>query len=201
MAFFSHPSSGHPSCLQFTAVMMAAVKTYRWQCIECKCCNVCGTSENDVSLLTWSLKQTPHTENNLLMCLNPLLQDQLLFCDDCDRGYHMYCLSPPMSDPPEGTSNRFYHRSLSLMSFQAHVTFFFVPWNAKIIFGMFGIVSDSCSGINVSLLFLIRFWNFFDALYQFVCIHWWLSASIINSCSTECFSKPFWTTEQASFTL
>lgn len=29
--------------------MMAAVKTYRWQCIECKCCNMCGTSENDVS--------------------------------------------------------------------------------------------------------------------------------------------------------
>lgn len=28
--------------------MMAAVKTYRWQCIECKCCNMCGTSENDV---------------------------------------------------------------------------------------------------------------------------------------------------------
>jgi len=31
-----------------------------------------------------------------------LLQDQLLFCDDCDRGYHMYCLSPPLSEPPEG---------------------------------------------------------------------------------------------------
>lgn len=30
------------------------------------------------------------------------LQDQLLFCDDCDRGYHMYCLSPPMTEPPEG---------------------------------------------------------------------------------------------------
>ncbi len=56
VAFSSHPSLGHPSCLQFTAVMMAAVKTYRWQCIECKCCNVCGTSENDVSLLTWSVK-------------------------------------------------------------------------------------------------------------------------------------------------
>uniref|UniRef100_A0A3Q3JWS3 PHD-type domain-containing protein n=1 Tax=Monopterus albus TaxID=43700 RepID=A0A3Q3JWS3_MONAL len=68
--------SGHPSCLQFTPVMMAAVKTYRWQCIECKCCNMCGTSEND---------------------------DQLLFCDDCDRGYHMYCLNPPMSEPPEGS--------------------------------------------------------------------------------------------------
>lgn len=42
-------TAGHPTCLQFTPVMMAAVKTYRWQCIECKCCNVCGTSENDVS--------------------------------------------------------------------------------------------------------------------------------------------------------
>ncbi|KAK1899862.1 Zinc finger protein neuro-d4 [Dissostichus eleginoides] len=67
--------SGHPSCLQFTVNMTAAVRTYRWQCIECKSCSLCGTSEND---------------------------DQLLFCDDCDRGYHMYCLSPPMSEPPEG---------------------------------------------------------------------------------------------------
>lgn len=48
-SFLSSLFLGHPSCLQFTAVMMAAVKTYRWQCIECKCCNVCGTSENDVS--------------------------------------------------------------------------------------------------------------------------------------------------------
>lgn len=55
--------------------MTAAVRTYRWQCIECKSCSLCGTSEND---------------------------DQLLFCDDCDRGYHMYCLSPPMAEPPEG---------------------------------------------------------------------------------------------------
>nr|XP_009935526.1 PREDICTED: zinc finger protein ubi-d4-like [Opisthocomus hoazin] len=65
-------SAGHPSCLQFTPVMMAAVKTYRWQCIECKCCNICGTSEND---------------------------DQLLFCDDCDRGYHMYCPTPRLFLP------------------------------------------------------------------------------------------------------
>lgn len=31
-----------------------------------------------------------------------VFQDQLLFCDDCDRGYHMYCLTPVMSAPPEG---------------------------------------------------------------------------------------------------
>ncbi|CAH1262791.1 DPF2 [Branchiostoma lanceolatum] len=68
--------SGHPTCLQFTPHMTESVKKYRWQCIECKSCHLCGTSEND---------------------------DQLLFCDDCDRGYHMYCLSPPLSAPPEGS--------------------------------------------------------------------------------------------------
>ncbi|XP_035756846.1 zinc finger protein DPF3 [Egretta garzetta] len=68
--------SGHPTCLQFTTNMTEAVKTYQWQCIECKSCSLCGTSEND---------------------------DQLLFCDDCDRGYHMYCLNPPVFEPPEGS--------------------------------------------------------------------------------------------------
>nr|XP_045624315.1 zinc finger protein ubi-d4-like isoform X2 [Procambarus clarkii] len=67
--------SGHPTCLQFTSNMMKSVVKYRWQCIECKTCTLCGTSEND---------------------------DQLLFCDDCDRGYHLYCLDPPLSEPPEG---------------------------------------------------------------------------------------------------
>ncbi|KAK8783960.1 hypothetical protein V5799_009675, partial [Amblyomma americanum] len=33
---------------------------------------------------------------------NRSTQDQLLFCDDCDWGYHMYCLQPPLSEPPEG---------------------------------------------------------------------------------------------------
>uniref|UniRef100_A0A8C8M727 PHD-type domain-containing protein n=1 Tax=Oncorhynchus tshawytscha TaxID=74940 RepID=A0A8C8M727_ONCTS len=84
--------SGHPSCLQFTPVMMAAVKTYRWQCIECKCCNICGTSEND---------------------------DQLLFCDDCDRGYHMYCLRPPMAEPPEGSWS--CHLCLDLLKDKASI--------------------------------------------------------------------------------
>uniref|UniRef100_A0A673NA82 Zinc finger protein DPF3 n=1 Tax=Sinocyclocheilus rhinocerous TaxID=307959 RepID=A0A673NA82_9TELE len=80
--------SGHPSCLQFTDNMMQAVRTYQWQCIECKSCSLCGTSEND---------------------------DQLLFCDDCDRGYHMYCLKPPMTQPPE------VHIKLSLITDKAIV--------------------------------------------------------------------------------
>jgi len=67
--------SAHPTCLQFTSVMTTNVKKYSWQCIECKSCHLCGTSDND---------------------------EQLLFCDDCDRGYHMYCLTPPMTSPPDG---------------------------------------------------------------------------------------------------
>lgn len=40
--------SGHPTCLQFTDNMIKSVKKYRWQCIECKSCGLCGTSDNDV---------------------------------------------------------------------------------------------------------------------------------------------------------
>ncbi|XP_064403930.1 zinc finger protein ubi-d4 B-like [Halichondria panicea] len=67
--------SAHPSCMQFSPALAVIVHTYRWQCIECKSCHFCGTSEND---------------------------DQLLFCDDCDRGFHMYCMKPPIKEPPEG---------------------------------------------------------------------------------------------------
>jgi zinc finger protein ubi-d4 len=72
------PRYFHPICLNFTANMISSVKKYKWQCIECKKCVICGNSEND---------------------------DKLLFCDDCDRGYHMYCLSPPINEAPEGDWN------------------------------------------------------------------------------------------------
>ncbi|UYV77534.1 DPF2 [Cordylochernes scorpioides] len=87
--------AAHPSCLQFTPNMTASVKKYKWQCIECKSCGLCGTSDND---------------------------DQLLFCDDCDRGYHMYCLSPPLSEPPEG---KFVppHLSTLVVSHTVHVAY------------------------------------------------------------------------------
>ena len=39
--------SGHPTCLQFTENMIVSVKEYPWQCIECKCCTLCHTSDND----------------------------------------------------------------------------------------------------------------------------------------------------------
>lgn len=45
----------HFFCLQFTTNMITSVKTYRWQCIECKTCWLCGTSENDVSNQFYSI--------------------------------------------------------------------------------------------------------------------------------------------------
>ncbi|OXA45919.1 zinc finger protein ubi-d4-like [Folsomia candida] len=65
--------SGHPTCMEFTNNMIISVKKYR--CNEWKCYSICGSSDND---------------------------DQLLYCGDCDRGYHMYCLVPKLDAYPEG---------------------------------------------------------------------------------------------------
>ena len=43
--------TGHPTCLQFTPSLTDTVLMYAWQCIECKSCSICGTSDNDVSSL------------------------------------------------------------------------------------------------------------------------------------------------------
>lgn len=33
--------SGHPQCLDLTEDMVAVIKTYPWQCMECKTCVEC----------------------------------------------------------------------------------------------------------------------------------------------------------------
>jgi histone demethylase JARID1 len=35
-------------------------------------------------------------------CSGPDHADKLLLCDDCDGGYHTFCLSPPIIDIPDG---------------------------------------------------------------------------------------------------
>ncbi|CAI2348343.1 unnamed protein product [Caenorhabditis sp. 36 PRJEB53466] len=66
--------SAHPSCLNFNKNVTKIINRSGWQCLECKSCTICGTSEND---------------------------DKLLFCDDCDRGYHLYCLRPALEKAPD----------------------------------------------------------------------------------------------------
>lgn len=58
-----------------TGRKLAAVRTYAWRCMECKICEVCGEKGDD---------------------------EQIMFCDRCDRGWHLYCLTPPRDKPPRG---------------------------------------------------------------------------------------------------
>uniref|UniRef100_A0A3Q3BC17 histone acetyltransferase n=1 Tax=Kryptolebias marmoratus TaxID=37003 RepID=A0A3Q3BC17_KRYMA len=70
-------SSGHPSCLKFSEELTLNVKRLRWQCIECKTCSSCRIQGKNA--------------------------DEMLFCDSCDRGFHMECCDPPLSRMPKGT--------------------------------------------------------------------------------------------------
>ncbi|TNM90394.1 PHD finger protein 10 [Takifugu rubripes] len=66
-------NSGHPSCLDMSGELVSVIQTYSWQCMECKTCTVC---------------QQPHHE------------DEMMFCDKCDRGYHTFCVG--MDSIPTG---------------------------------------------------------------------------------------------------
>jgi len=57
---------GHPSCLEMNNELLEVMKTYDWQCMECKNCTICS---------------------------QPTREDLMMFCDRCDRGYHSYCVS------------------------------------------------------------------------------------------------------------
>ncbi|KAM9188189.1 histone acetyltransferase KAT6B isoform 5-T5 [Mergus octosetaceus] len=70
-------SSGHPSCLKFCPELTTNVKALRWQCIECKTCSACRIQGKNA--------------------------DNMLFCDSCDRGFHMECCDPPLSRMPKDT--------------------------------------------------------------------------------------------------
>lgn len=43
----------------------------------------------------------------------------MLFCDLCDRGFHMECCDPPLSKAPKGDVSVFYRPS-SLYLYQMH---------------------------------------------------------------------------------
>ncbi|XP_055791557.1 PHD finger protein 10-like isoform X2 [Salvelinus fontinalis] len=58
-------NSAHPSCLDMSEELVGLIKTYPWQCMECKTCTVC---------------KHPHHE------------EDMMFCDTCDRGFHSFCV-------------------------------------------------------------------------------------------------------------
>ncbi|KAK7806846.1 hypothetical protein U0070_026738 [Myodes glareolus] len=86
-------NSGHPSCLDMTMELVSMIKTYPWQCMECKTCIICGQ---------------PHHE------------EEMMFCDVCDRGYHTFCVG--LGAIPSGVSiNSYPHRALEVRRYRDHI--------------------------------------------------------------------------------
>lgn len=73
----------HFKCLDVphTARIQATMRTYDWMCVDCKRCEEC----DDIKT-----KEGDGEEE----------EEELLFCDGCDRGYHVSCLD--MKDVPDG---------------------------------------------------------------------------------------------------
>lgn len=68
-------NSGHPSCLQYAPSLVQRIRAEPWLCLECKRC---------------------------VHCDRGAATDDLLFCDACDKGFHMECLDPPLECLPKG---------------------------------------------------------------------------------------------------
>lgn len=58
-------SASHPTCIDLTLVMVPKIESYNWQCMDCKTCVTCNDPDDE---------------------------DKMIFCDMCDRGYHIYCV-------------------------------------------------------------------------------------------------------------
>merc|ERR1712227_862182 len=58
-------SSCHPTCVGLSLDLISYVTSYEWECTDCKMC---------------------------MICQDPADEDKMLFCDLCDRGYHIYCV-------------------------------------------------------------------------------------------------------------
>lgn len=93
--------AAHPSCLELPQEIVPVIKSYSWQCIECKKCAKCMDPGNEAStcqtcfirLLLFSLLRSDVLINNMLTVgYLSIMQEQMMFCDRCDRGYHTFCV-------------------------------------------------------------------------------------------------------------
>ncbi|RXG71901.1 PHD finger protein 10 [Armadillidium vulgare] len=55
----------HPTCIDLTLAMITKIESYSWQCMDCKTCAQCNDPDDE---------------------------ERMIFCDMCDRGYHIYCV-------------------------------------------------------------------------------------------------------------
>lgn len=62
----------HPSCIEMSNRMYVRTLAYKWQCSNCKTCCKCRKAKDN----------------------------KMLYCVQCDRGFHIYCLG--LRNVPEG---------------------------------------------------------------------------------------------------
>lgn len=50
------------------------------------------------------LSRVPKNIETLMceLCNGGHHEEKIILCDSCDKGYHMFCLSPPLADVPNG---------------------------------------------------------------------------------------------------
>lgn len=66
----------HPSCMDYSEELAERALNSPWQCMDCKTCCICESPDNDALIL---------------------------FCDACDKGFHMNCHNPPVTSKPKGS--------------------------------------------------------------------------------------------------
>lgn len=68
-------AQAHPSCMGYSVVLAKRALRGPWQCNDCKICVVCEDAGDP---------------------------DLMLFCDACDKGFHMNCHDPALEKKPQG---------------------------------------------------------------------------------------------------
>lgn len=68
-------AKAHPTCMDYSDLLSSRARMYPWQCIDCKTC---------------------------CLCLDASDPDNMLFCDACDKGYHINCHTPKITEKPSG---------------------------------------------------------------------------------------------------
>jgi hypothetical protein len=63
--------------------MLTIIKTYPWQCIDCKSCAKCNKTHDEVKDISVFL---------FFLLIKFSFKANMMFCDRCDRGYHSYCV-------------------------------------------------------------------------------------------------------------
>ncbi|XP_025110824.1 histone acetyltransferase KAT6A-like [Pomacea canaliculata] len=68
-------AKAHPSCMDYSDELSMRARKGPWQCIDCKTCYICQDAGDP---------------------------DLMLFCDGCDKGFHMNCHNPQVMEKPSG---------------------------------------------------------------------------------------------------